>query len=405
MATKQLKESDWDLTARYGALFPLLNERQERLLAAADVLGLKLTITEVARASGLARSTIYAGIAELRSGRVDASERIRRPGAGRKLAEVADRELKRTLERVIAPHTRGSPMSPLKWTSKSTRNLAQALTELGHKIGRNGVARLLHRLGYSLKGNTKQIEGTSHPDRNAQFEFINRLAGRFLRAREPVVSVDTKKKELVGQYRNAGREWSPSGATTRVNVHDFIDPATPKAIPYGVYDIADDSGFVSVGIDHDTAEFAVESIRVWYEEMGQARYPRAKKLLICADAGGSNGYRTRLWKVELQKFANETGLAVSVSHFPPGTSKWNKIEHRLFSFITMNWRGKPLTTYQAVVNLIAATTTRSGLKTHAHLDRRKYQKGRKISDEEFATVDLRSNIFHGEWNYTIRPNN
>jgi len=374
-------------------------------VAAADTLGLSFTISEVARASGLTRSTVYAGIEELASGQPEDLKRVRRPGAGRKLAEVADRTLARSLERLISPHTRGSPMSPLKWTSKSTRNLAETLTQLGHKLGRNGVANLLHRLGYTLKGNAKQIEGTTHPDRNAQFEFINGLARRFLGAREPVVSVDTKKKEPVGQYRNAGREWSAKGALTRVKVHDFIDPATPKAIPYGVYDVGDDSGFVSVGVDHDTAEFSVESIRLWFAQMGKTRYPHAKKLLICADAGGSNGYRTRLWKVELQKLANETGLAISVSHFPPGTSKWNKIEHRLFSFITINWRGRPLATYRTVVNLIAGTKTRNGLLTRAHLDRRKYQKGRKITDAQLASVDLHPDKFHGEWNYTIRPNN
>jgi hypothetical protein len=307
------------------------------------------------------------------------------------------------LEALVDPATRGDPESPLRWTTKSTRQLASALSDGGHPVSPWTVGQLLHALDYSLQGARKTIEGGQHPDRDAQFGYINGLAQRFLAGRLPVISVDTKKKELVGAYKNGGREWQPKGQPVPVKVHDFIDPELGKAIPYGVYDIGADQGWVSVGRDHDTAAFAVESIRRWWQAMGAPAYPRARQLLICADAGGSNSYRNRLWKRELSRLAAETGLTITVCHFPPGTSKWNRIEHRLFAHISMNWRGRPLESHQVIVELIGAVTTRTGLQVRAQADTGLYPKGIKVSDEELATVRLRRHDFHGEWNYTIDP--
>jgi hypothetical protein len=307
------------------------------------------------------------------------------------------------LERLIDPATRGDPMSPLRWTSKSTRHLAAALTRSGHAISHETAAQLLRVLGYSLQGTSRTLEGAQHPDRNHQFEYISRLTKRYLRGGWPVISVDTKKKELVGKYGRGGQEWRPKGQPEEVRVHDFIDPAIGKAIPYGVYDIGQDLGWVNVGTDHDTATFAAESIRRWWRSMGSPLYPRVDRLLICADGGGSNGYRSRLWKVELQRLATETGLAITACHFPPRTSKWNNIEHRLFSHITMNWRGRPLVSHDVVVNLIGATKTASGLRVKARLDKRKYPTGVQVPDEAMRALKLRLHRFHGDWNYTISP--
>jgi hypothetical protein len=328
-------------------------------------------------------------------------QRVRRPGAGRKLLTVTDPTLAKDLESLIDPVTRGDPESPLRWTCKSAAKLAEALKAMGHEVGETSVRSLLVELGYSLQANAKVREGTSHPDRNAQFEYINAQAETFLAANEPVISVDTKKKELVGDYKNGGREWHPKGEPERVQVHDFIDRELGKAIPYGVYDIGRDEGWVSVGIDHDTADFAVSSITQWWKTMGSKVYPEATRVLITADSGGSNSSRSRLWKLGLQDFADVTGLDVTVCHFPPGTSKWNKIEHRLFSHISMNWRGRPLLSQQTVVNLIAATRTRSGLKVRARLDRTPYQAGIKVPDSEMKKIELRAHAFHADWNYTI----
>jgi hypothetical protein len=314
-----------------------------------------------------------------------------------------DLTLKEDLEKLINPTERGDPESPLRWTSKSVRHLAGELNQMGHQVSHRIVADLLHALGYSLQSNRKTLEGASHPDRDAQFEHIHRQAQEYLATADPVISVDTKKKELVGEFKNGGREWRPKGQPERVKVHDFVEPELGRAIPYGVYDLATNSGWVSVGIDHDTSTFAVETIRRWWNSMGRERYPTAERLLITADGGGSNGSRVRLWKVELQNLADELGVPISVSHFPPGTSKWNKIEHRMFSFITQNWRGKPLVSHEVIVNLIAATTTAKGLRVQAELDRAEYPSGRAVSKKEVAEVNLRRDSFHGEWNYTIIP--
>jgi len=303
----------------------------------------------------------------------------------------------------VEPVTRGDPESPLRWTCKSLRKLAEELRQMGHQTSHQMVGRMLHDLGYSLQANSKTMEGTNHPDRNAQFEYLNRKVKRQLQQHQPVISVDTKKKELVGDFKNNGRELRPQGDPENVRVHDFIIPELGRANPYGIYDIAHNTGWVSVGVDHDTAAFAVESIRRWWNSMGQAVYPRATRLLITADSGGSNGARVRLWKVELQKLADETGLRIAVSHLPPGTSKWNKIEHRLFSFISQNWRGKPLISHEVIVNLIAGTTTETGLTVHSELDTDTYPPGIKVSDREVAEIDLRRDKFHGDWNYTLHP--
>ena len=329
--------------------------------------------------------------------------RIRQPGGGRKKLWIKVPEILCELEGLVDPDSRGDPMSPLRWTCKSTRQLAEALASRGYSVSHPTVAEMLHHLGYSLQANAKTLEGSQHPDRDAQFRYIQRRVKDRLARSLPVVSVDTKKKELVGRFKNGGREWQPAGQPEPVNVHDFPDPGVGKAIPYGVYDVSQDLGWVNVGRDHDTASFAVESIRRWWVRMGSPRYPHADKLLICADGGGSNGYRTRLWKWELQRFADETGLEATVCHFPPGTSKWNKIEHRLFNHIAMNWRGRPLTSHRVVVDLIGATTSESGLRVEAELDDRKYPTQVAVSDEQMGQIELRPHRFHGEWNYTIRP--
>jgi transposase len=361
-------------------------------------------ISLVARVSGVSRRAIYEGLLELKQtpdkARKTRGARVRRMGGGRKRTLAKDPSLIQDLEKLVEPVTRGDPESPLRWTCKSVRKLAEELQRLGHDASHTLVAELLHEQKYSLQANRKTKEGASHPDRNAQFEHISEKARAFLRQGLPAISVDTKKKELVGEFKNGGREWRPQGQPESVRVHDF---GKVKDVPYGVYDLGQDAGWVNVGTDHDTAAFAVESIRQWWNTMGRTCYPQARQLLITADSGGSNGSRVRLWKLELQKFANETGLEIVVCHFPPGTSKWNKIEHRLFSFITQNWRGKPLVSHEVIVNLIAATTTKTGLHVKSRLDTGKYPKGVKVSKSDFASIHLRPDDFHGDWNYSIQP--
>ena len=391
---------------RFELLERHLDERQRRLAAAAEVeaLGAR-AISVVSRSTGVSRQAIRRGMQELQepAQRRTGEQRIRRPGGGRKKAIEKDRSLVTDLEQLVEPTTRGDPETPLRWTCKSVRQLADELQHQGHRASHQLVSELLSELGYSLQANRKTIEGSTHPDRDAQFEHINRRVRLFLRAGDPVISVDTKKKELVGNFKNSGRELRPQGNPEKVLVHDFVIPELGRAIPYGVYDLGSNTGWVSVGIDHDTATFAAESIRRWWRSMGRPLYRDRKRLLIMADAGGSNGPRVRLWKVELQRLANELGLEISVCHFPPGTSKWNKIEHRLFSFISMNWRGKPLTTYQVIVNLIAATTTAKGLRVKARLDPKAYPAGVKVSAADVENVNLRPARFHGDWNYTVVP--
>src|SRR6516162_540303 len=393
---------------KFLALNAVFDERSRRQWAAAEAREYGYGgVTAIAAATGLARDTIAAGLRELeyRESHPDepVSARLRRSGAGRKPVAQADPTLIAALEALVEPLTRGDPMSPLRWTCKSTRLLATELTGQGHRVGYRTVAWLLHEAGYSLQANRKTHEGNQNPDRNAQFEFINAQATRFQKRRQPVISVDTKKKELVGDFKNGAREWRPAGQPEKVRVHDFQDKELGKAIPYGVYDVTNNQGWVSVGIDHDTAYFATASIRRWWQEMGTHRFPRATELFITADGGGSNGYRTRLWKVALQDLADKIGLKLMVSHFPPGTSKWNKVEHRLFSFITQNWRGKPLMSVQVIVNLIAATRTKKGLVVKAALDEGKYETGITVTDEQMARLNLKPAQFDGEWNYTIRP--
>jgi hypothetical protein len=397
------------VSRRYELLTPILDEKQRRILVAveATVLG-HGGISEVATSTGVSRQTISAGMADLAALRSSANEaipsnRIRRTGGGRKKVTEHDSTLMSDLESLVEPTTRGDPESPLRWTCKSLRVLADELHRLGHVVSYVVVGKLLKKLGYSLQANSKTIEGSAHPDRNAQFEHINASAHHALDTEQPVISVDTKKKELVGQYKNQGREWQPQGKPVLTNVHDFIDPELGRANPYGVYDVGADTGWVNVGTDNDTSEFAVETIRRWWFNMGKQRYPNAAELTITADGGGSNGHRVRLWKLSLQKLADESGMTIQVCHFPPGTSKWNKIEHRLFSFISMNWRGRPLVSHEVVVNLIGSTTTRSGLKVHAELDTSVYEKGIHVSDEQFATINLERDSFHGDWNYRILP--
>ncbi len=358
----------------------------------------------MARLTGLARSTIYHGLCDLHRKASAPAGRLRQAGAGRRSKAIADPTLVSDLARLVEPATRGDPMQPLLWTTRSLRHLVKELATSGHQVCPTVVGDLLRRMGYSLQANSKTREGCRHIDRDAQFQYINRQAAAFLAAREPVISVDTKKKELVGNFKNNGRDWRRQGSPELVNVHDFIDPKLNRAVPYGVYDITNNLGWVSVGTDHDTASFAVQAIRRWWRSMGKRRHPRATRLMISADGGGSNGYRVRLWKVELQKLSDELKLPITVCHLPPGTSKWNKIEHRLFSFITINWRGKPLRSYRTIVQLIAATTTETGLKVRAELDENKYPKGAKVSDAQLAAVNLRPHPFHGNWNYTISPN-
>jgi transposase len=393
-----------DIKARYEALRPRLDERARRLLAAAESQAIGPGgISAVSRATGVSRRVIRHGMAELQEPAALSPGRIRRAGGGRKKAVERDPTFKTDLEKLLESTTRGDPEAPLRWTCKSLRKLTAELQRLHHRVSHQVVADLLHDLGYSLQANRKTKEGANHPDRNAQFEHLNAKVKWCLSRQEPVISVDTKKKELVGDFKNGGRELRPKGEPEKVRVHDFIDPELGRATPYGIYDIGRNSGWVSVGVDHDTAEFAVETIRRWWRSMGQPTYPRAKRLLITADSGGSNGSRLRLWKWELQQFADETGLRIAVCHFPPGTSKWNKIEHRLFSFITQNWRGKPLISLQAIVSLIAATTTATGLRVHSELDTAAYESGIKVSDQAIAQVKLRRDKFHGDWNYEIQP--
>ena len=364
-------------------------------------------VSAVSSAIGMSRKTIRKGLAELdvrrKNPRAALTARLRSPGGGRKRLTESDPDLSAALEWLIDPTTRGDPMSPLRWTCKSTHELAQALTAQGHALSPRTVGRLLNAAGYSLQGNRKTKEGADHPDRNAQFEHINATVSAALADEQPVISVDTKKKELIGPFRNAGREWLPQGEPEQVRVHDFIDAELGRANPYGVYDIGADEGWVSVGTDHDTAAFAVQTIRRWWYTMGRPRYPKARELTITADGGGSNGSRVRLWKLELSRLASETGLSIRVCHFPPGTSKWNKIEHRLFSFITMNWRGRPLISHEVIVQLIANTRTKRGLKVHAEIDANVYPMGMVVSDAEFDNIPLDRAEFHGDWNYVIRP--
>ncbi len=392
------------LRAKYDSLAPELTERSRRFWAATEALSLGHGgIGLVARATGLSRSTISRGLQEVRSGERLEPGRIRRPGGGRTPTARKDPKLVRDLEALVEPTTAGRPQSPVRWTSRSTRRLARELQALGHNVSSHLVADLLHAAGYSLQGNQKTKEGTRHPDRDAQFRYLNVEVVRHQRRHQPVISVDTKKKELVGDFKNGGREWRPQGQPEPVRVHDFLLPQKGKAIPYGVYDLNRNEGWVSVGIDHDTATFAVRAIRRWWEVMGRPSYPRATSLLITADCGGSNGARVRLWKWELQQFADRTGLRLTVCHFPPGTSKWNRIEHRLFSHIAMNWRGKPLVSLAVIVSLIGATTSTAGLWVRSELDKGRYPEGVKVSDEEMAQVLLEPHEFHGDWNYTIRP--
>jgi hypothetical protein len=390
---------------RFEALAPLLDERGRRRLAAAEARSAGLGgVQAVSRITGMSRSTIGRALKELR-GEVPPppKDRIRRPGGGRKPTTQIDPTLLPDLQRLVDPATRGDPMSPLRWTSKSAQRLAAELQALGHKVSASLVAILLKQLGYSLQANRKTLEGADHPDRDAQFEYINKQTQAALAADEPAISVDTKKKELVGDFKNAGKEYQPKGQPEKVRVHDFKIPELGRASPYGVYDIGDNKGWVSVGMDHDTGSFAVNAIRRWWQTMGRDRYPTTKTLLINADGGGSNGARLRLWKYELQNLADELDLTITVCHLPPGTSKWNKIEHRLFSFITQNWRGRPLVSYQTIVQLIAATTTTTGLKVHSELDTNTYPAGIKITDQQMSRLNLQRHDFHGEWNYTIRP--
>lgn len=398
--------AEW-IRRTYESLRPEMDERMRRQWAAAEARGLGYGgVTMVSCATGLSRTTIAAGLGELDLPvwqRVREGARIRRPGGGRRLLIESDPDLLKALERLIEPSTRGDPESTLRWTCKSTRRLADELTRMGHPVGRMTVCSLLHEAGYSLQADCKTREGSSHPDRDAQFRYIDRLVRGRLRKEQPAVSVDTKKKELVGDFKNNGQEWHLQGRPPEVRVHDFADKNLGKVIPYGVYDILNDQGWVSVGIDHDTAQFATHSIHSWWARMGRRRFGRADDLLITADGGGSNGSRCRLWKVCLQQLADELGIGLVVCHFPPGTSKWNKIEHRLFSFITQNWRGRPLVDHQTVVNLIANTTTRSGLVVKAALDTNRYQTDIKVRDAELAKLRLIRHRFHGDWNYTIKP--
>jgi len=405
----QRKEAEAEIRARFVRLNETLSERSRRLFAASEAMAYGFGgITAVSRATGISSTTIRKGIQEsksIESGTLEplTKTRSRRRGGGRKKATDKDPTLLSDLQELVEATTRGDPESSLLWTARSLRNLAQALKERGHKIKKNTVARLLKQLGYSLQGNKKCLEGAQHPDRNAQFEHINERVRAQLAANEPAISVDTKKKELVGCYKNGGRELRPHHDPERVEAYDFAEKGKPKAVPYGVYDLAENEAWVSVGISHDTGEFAVETIRTWFKEMGHPLYPNATSLLIIADGGGSNGYRLRLWKVELQQLADQLRMPIHVCHLPPGTSKWNKIEHRLFSFITQNWRGKPLVTHQVIVELIAATTTNAQLRVECRLDERTYAKGKRISDTRMAEVNLLPDAFHGEWNYTISP--
>ena len=389
---------------RFEKLAPFLDERMRRLVAASESLAIGFGGTsQVSRQTGVSRRAIIRGIKELDEAPSVQGGRVRRPGGGRKRTVDKDASLKTDLERLVDPVTRGDPESPLRWTCKSVRKLAEELNRLGHQTSHRMVAELLHELGYSLQANRKTLEGSSHADRDQQFQHINQHVTEFLQQQQPVISVDTKKKELVGNFKNHGAELRPKGDPEPVRVHDFVIPELGRAAPYGVYDLANNSGWVSVGVDHDTSAFAVETIRRWWYRMGQQSYPQATEFLITADSGGSNGSRVRLWKVELQRLADETGLELRVCHLPPGTSKWNKIEHRLFSFISQNWRGKPLVSHQVIVDLIAATSTKTGLKVRAQIDSNLYPSGLKVSDKQVAALHIERDAFHGEWNYKILP--
>lgn len=406
----QRRQAETEIKIRYESLKGALSERARRLFAGSEALAFGYGgLTAVSRATGLSMMVVRRGLEECRA--IEGGQepildrnRSRQRGGGRKKLTEKYPELLPTLKELVEATTRGDPESPLLWTARSQRNLVDALEVKGYRLSKHSLANLLKELGYSLQGNRKKQEGAQHLDRNAQFEHINEMVRQQLAAGEPAVSVDTKKKELVGSFKNAGRELRPQGDPEGVNVHDFPSQAEGKAIPYGVYDLAENEAWVSVGISHDTAEFAVATLRTWYYELGQPFYPQATSLLITADGGGSNGYRVRLWKVELQKLADELQIPIMVCHLPPGTSKWNRIEHRLFSFITQNWRGKPLVTHQVIVDLISATTTQKGLKVYSRLDERHYQTNRRVSDKQLENVNLEPDSWHGEWNYTIHPN-
>jgi hypothetical protein len=394
---------------RITTMWPHLSERQRRLLLGVEARELGWGgVSSVARVAGVARSTVTVAVAELEVPTRVPEGRSRRVGGGRKSSVEKDPGLVGALDALVDPGNRGDPESPLRWTCKSTRQLARTLTAAGHPVSDRTTASLLHQAGYSLQANAKTTEGAQHPNRDGQFAHINDTVAGYLQAGDPVISVDTKKKELVGQtpgYKNNGRDWQPRGEPVRVGVHDFPDPSMPKAVPYGIYDLAANTGWVSVGCDGDTAAFAVETLRRWWHKVGQATYPKGRRLLVCADAGGSNGYRVRLWKIELAKLATEIAIPITICHFPPGTSKWNKIEHRLFAHISMNWRGRPLTSHEVVVDLIGATTTRTGLTVHAEANTSSYPRGIKITDQEMDAMkpQLKPHAFHGDWNYTLQP--
>lgn len=397
-----VKAKRTDIRQRFDLLKPFLNEKQVRIWAAAEatVVGYG-GISIVSRETGFSRNSIAVGCEEIKRSEDTPGKRVRKEGGGRKRTVEKDPTLKHDLERLIDPMTRGDPESMLRWTCKSTRKLSAELNRIGHTTSHRMISELLHEMEYSLQANSKTLEGTSHPDRNEQFELINMKAKAFQDSGQPVISVDTKKKELVGNFRNRGKELRPKGDPEKVPVHDFVIPEPGKVSPYGIYDLAGNRGWVNVGTDSDTAEFAVNSIRLWWNSMGHDAYPGASKLLITADSGGSNGYRVRLWKTGLRKLADETGLEISVCHFPPGTSKWNKIEHRLFSFISQNWRGKPPVSHQVILDLISSTTTKTGLSVTSNLDKNRYPTGIKVSRKQLEDVNLKGDEFHGEWNYTI----
>lgn len=404
----QIASAIEQIKSKYRSLASVLDERARRHWAASEARAYGWGgVSAVSEATGMAPNTIRKGLSELAGGDSDSdaqvTSRLRKPGGGRKRLTETDPQLSQELDRLVAPLTRGDPQSPLRWTCKSTSHLAQELSGLGHPISARAVAQLLNDAGYSLQGNRKTLEGTAHPDRNTQFEYINAKVRRFQQRGQPVISVDTKKKELVGPYKNNGREWQRKGEPERVDIHDFPDRELGKVIPDGVFDMSRNEGWVSVGIDHDTAQFAVQAIGRWWHKMGVKRYRDANALLITADGGGSNGSRCRLWKVALQSLSQRLGLPIHVCHFPPGTSKWNKIEHRMFSHITQNWRGRPLVSHEVIVNLIANTTTRAGLKIRAELDRGQYRTGIKITDAELASLNLKPDSFHGDWNYMVLP--
>ena len=395
---------EMEVRRKFAALAPRLDEHTRRVWAATEAQALGYGgVSLVARATGVSRRAIGAGLREIEAGELLPEGRVRRPGGGRKAAVEKQPELPAALEGLVAPLSRGDPESPLRWTCKSTRRLSAELLRQGFTASSGLVGSLLRGMGYSLQGNCKTVEGKQHPDRNAQFEHLNARVGRAIHVGQPVISVDTKKKELLGNYANAGQQWLPKGKPARVSLHDFPTPEVPRAYPYGIFELARNRGFVNIGTDHDTATFAVASLRGWWRAEGRRAYPQASRLLITADAGGSNGARLRLWKWQLQQLADQLRLPISVCHFPPGTSKWNKVEHRLFSFISSNWRGEPLADYETIVNLIAHTTTATGLKVTCRLDRRRYPTGRQVSAPEWATIRLFPDPFHGDWNYTIRP--